>query len=111
MLSRKYCCCTRDGERVSNLYTSLTEQRKEDAARAIRELVREIVLLPDANGQLTIDLKGELAEMLSFAVERTKKIALPEPALINSAISQESVVAGACNHLDLQLEKLLSTVL
>ncbi len=84
---------------VANLNESLQqEETKAEAAEIIRSLVDEIVLVPE-NGELRIDLKGELAGILSLATGNKK------PAThVYDGLEQIKVVAGArnqrCLHLD-----------
>ena len=76
--------------KVANLNESLQqEDTKAEAAEIIRNLVDEIVLVPE-NGHLRIDLKGELAGILSFASGKKK------PAThVGDGLEQIKMVAGA----------------
>ena len=79
--------------KVANLNESLQqEDTKAEAAEIIRNLVDEIVLVPE-NGHLRIDLKGELASILSFASDKKK------PAThVGDGLEHIKMVAGARNH-------------
>ncbi|MFQ5928047.1 MAG: recombinase family protein, partial [Terriglobia bacterium] len=76
--------------KVANLNETLQqEETKAEAAEIIRSLVDEIVLVPE-NGELRIDLKGELAGILSLASANKK------PAThVYDGLEQIKVVAGA----------------
>ena len=85
--------------KVANLNESLQqEDTKAEAGEIIRNLVDEIVLVPE-NGDLRIDLKGELAGILSFASDKKK------PAThVGDGLEQIKMVAGAGNHRELTLQ-------
>jgi hypothetical protein len=85
-------------EKVATLHLALEQpSTRAEAFEIIRSLVDEIVLTPE-NGELRIDLKGDLAAILSLS-ENRKKLA-PE---IQSELSQFKMVAGARNHRELTL--------
>ena len=66
----------------------------------IRSLIDEIGLVPD-DGELPIEIKGELAGILDLCQEGTKR----EPGGLSTAglAEQIKMVAGGRNHLDLLL--------
>jgi hypothetical protein len=76
-----------------------------DALQAIRRLIDKIVLTP-VEGAPRIDLHGEAAAILQFAAAGKR-----DQRLLEQNDKQLVVVAGARNHLDLQLKDLLSAVL
>ncbi len=61
---------------VEELYAALqedSEARRMGAADVLRSLVQEIVLTPDtASGELQIEVHGDLAGILTIALERKK---------------------------------------
>ena len=82
-----------DGYRrkVANLHEALEhEDTKAEATEIIRNLIDEIVLVPE-NGELRIDLKGELAGILALATDKKK------PAEHRDGLEQIKLVAGARN--------------
>src|SRR5262245_8112661 len=79
--------------RVSDLHVTLNaEESRAEAAEVIRSLVEEVTLTPE-DGELRIDLKGELAGILELAAD-SKKPATQR----RSGLEQIKMVAGACNH-------------
>jgi hypothetical protein len=74
----------------------------------LRGLIDRIELRPrsDAKGVDAV-LHGDLAEILSLCEEAPRKRKLPEA---KGSGSQLSLVAGARNRLDLQLQELLATI-
>ncbi len=75
--------------KVANLREALeTEDTKAEVIEIIRSLIDEIALVPE-NGELRIDLKGELAGILALASD-TKK-----PADHRDGLEQIKLVAGA----------------
>ncbi|MVA64299.1 recombinase family protein [Agrobacterium vitis] len=77
--------------RTQQLYETLqddSEEKRVEAANVIRSLVEDIVLTP-VGGKVEIDVRGDLAGILTIAVERKKP---RDGALFGS---QESLVAGA----------------
>lgn len=84
-------------EQVAALAEALTsEELRGEAADLLRSLIESIVLSPNSEGGLDIDLHGDLAGILSLAT--AKKGADQGPDL-----QQVKMVAGACNHLNLRL--------
>jgi site-specific DNA recombinase len=82
-------------EKVATLASALQNADScSEAAEALRGLVDAIVLVPAGN-ELRIELKGNLAAMLSAAQNAKRS---PEGDLS----LQIALVAGACNHLDLE---------
>ena len=90
---------------MADLYRSKVEElaaalQREDtrleASEMLRGLIDSIVLIPD-EGQLRIELKGNLAAMLA-AAQKTKRS--PETGDLFVPIQ---LVAGACNRRYLQL--------
>jgi len=81
-------------EQVGALHDALqdvTEATRLKAGEILRSLVKEIVLKP-GNGELNIDVRGDLAGILAVSL-KTKAPALEAGA------SQFEMVAGARNHL------------
>ncbi len=70
----------------------------------IRSLISEIRLVP-VDGVIAIELTGDLAGILAISAGPTG-----EGSAVSKAL-QIKMVAGACNHLDLQLNRLLSALL
>ena len=70
----------------------LQEGTRTEATEILRGLIDEISLTPE-NGELRIDLRGELASILKLAVG-SKKLATEDGEL-----EQIKVVAGVRNHL------------
>ncbi len=70
------------------------ESTQAEAMDLIRSLVDEIELTPE-NGELRIDLKGELAGILNLCTESKK----PGPLSGTGLVEQVKMVAGALNHL------------
>ena len=66
-----------------------------EATEALRGLIDAIILTPSA-GELRIDLKGNLAAMLSAATNAKRS---PETGDLSL---QVEMVAGACNQLNLE---------
>jgi site-specific DNA recombinase len=71
-------------------------KRVRRASEALRGLIDAIVLTPD-EGQLRIELKGNLAAMLSAATNAKRS---PETG---DLVLRVEMVAGACNQRYLQL--------
>jgi len=70
----------------------------------IRGLIDAVILTP-VNGELEIELRGDLASILALSKTGTNKaFSTTEKAL------QIKMVAGARNRLDLQLQELLATI-
>jgi site-specific DNA recombinase len=95
-------------EKVQQLEEALNEPSiREEAAEVLRSLIDRVELRPRGRGQgLDALLYGDLVEILGFC-GKDKKKQLPEG---KSSGGQLSVVAGTCNHLDLQLRELVQTV-
>ncbi len=87
---------------VEELYAALQEDceaRRMSAADVLRSLVKEIVLTPDAeSGELQIEVHGDLAGILTIALERKK------PA-DGAGGSQVEMVAGTCSNQKLRTQK------
>jgi hypothetical protein len=66
----------------------------------IRELIEEIRLVPE-DGKLRAELYGELAALINLANEHPRS---------KGTGVQITLVAGARNRLDLQLQELLATI-
>lgn len=100
-----------------------TPETRAEASQHLRAMIDKIVLTPnDAGDDLTIDLIGDLAGILSVATSsdsdrvaaelskiqpvqqglRAETQTAPEGAVLSAysrdATSQEVLVAGACNH-------------
>ncbi len=83
--------------RIASLSEALGRaDTRTEAAQVVRSLVGAIELVPEG-GQLAIVLRGDLAAMLSFAADGSKKPGAPCGAagLSRGLLSQESLVAGA----------------
>ena len=89
--------------RVANLHEALARPGAgQEAVEAIRSLVERVVLVP-TNDRLVIDLYGEIGPIRKLAMAQQGK------AVLGPDAEQLVMVAGACNHLDLQLQKLIQT--
>lgn len=78
---------------VAELYEALhddSDSKRMEAAGVLRSLVKEIVLTPE-DGHLQIDVRGDLAGILSISLER-KRLAR------GASQSQFELVAGARNY-------------
>ncbi|UXT21138.1 recombinase family protein [Agrobacterium tumefaciens] len=76
--------------RVQQLYETLrddSEEKRVEAADVIRSLVEDIILTP-VDGKVEIDVRGDLAGILTLSVERKNPAA-------SAAGSQVKMVAGA----------------
>jgi len=86
--------------KVENLSALLVDpQRKSEAFEIIRGLIDEVCLVPD-NGELRIDLRGELAGILNLCDSKTKPASSYE-----ERAKQVKLVAGARSQLYLLFEK------
>ena len=86
---------------VADLHTALDDpQARTEAAEILRGLVERIAVRGDAQGHV-VELTGDIVKLL----------ALPGDTVPSPFESSVKVVAGARNHLDLQLTRLLSAVL
>ncbi|MGE8585887.1 MAG: hypothetical protein ACN6O9_24290, partial [Agrobacterium tumefaciens] len=65
-----------------------SEDQRIEAAQVLRTLVEDIILTP-VDGKIEIDVRGDLAGILTIAVERKK------PQEGASSVSQVKMVAGA----------------
>lgn len=87
---------------VEELYAALqedSEARRMGAADVLRTLVQEIVLTPDAeSGELQIEVRGDLAGILTIALGRKK------PA-DGAGGAQVEMVAGTCSNQKLRTQK------
>ncbi len=80
--------------KVAALHVALQcDETRLEAAEIIRSLVDEIVLTPE-NGELRIDLRGELAGILAMSTGSKKPA-----AQTHDGLEQIKMVAGARNHL------------
>jgi site-specific DNA recombinase len=97
-------------ERVRQLETALNDPAiRDEAADVLRSLVDRIELHPRSEGKgVDASLHGDLAQILVFCDEAHRAGKLPKAW---ASGSQLSVVAGARNHLDLQLRTLTSLAL
>lgn len=68
---------------------------RNEAAERIRALITAVVLTPEGSNGLTITLKGDLAAILAFAADKKNATAHPERGVLQSFLSQDSLVAGA----------------
>ena len=81
--------------RITSLSEALgREDTRAEAAQVVRSLVSAIELMPEG-GELAIVLRGDLAAMLSFAANGSKRPGAPRRAAGLNLLSQGSVVAGA----------------
>jgi hypothetical protein len=86
---------------VANLHRALSDpEARTEAAAILRGLIDRITLLGDNDGHLVV-LAGDIVKLLS----------LPGGQIPASFESSVKVIAGARNHLDLQLKSLLSAAL
>lgn len=79
--------------RVQQLYETLqddAEERRIEAADVLRSLVEDIILTP-VDGKVEIDVRGDLAGILTLSVQRKNPAA-------DAAGSQVKMVAGARNY-------------
>jgi site-specific DNA recombinase len=89
-------------EQVSHLHMALreeTEEKRLEAGEVLRSLVQRIVLTPE-NGELKIELIGDLAGILTIAVKggaasQTQKSRPGRAAVLSNLASQVEMVAGA----------------
>jgi site-specific DNA recombinase len=89
-------------EQVTHLHTALreeTEEKRLEAGEVLRSLVQRIVLTPE-NGELKIELIGDLAGILTIAVKgegpsQTQKSRPGRAAVLSNLASQVEMVAGA----------------
>jgi hypothetical protein len=82
-------------DQVANLAQALNqEENRAEAADLLRSLVDRIILTPNAQGRLEIDLYGDLAGILSLAANA-------KGPLDESGPLQDKLVAGMRNHLAL----------
>jgi hypothetical protein len=80
---------------------------RAQAAQAIRSLIERVVLLPDPDsGEIKPTLEGELGTILEWVTQQTTNTGRTRMRGVSV-----SVVAWACNRLDLQLMRLLSVTL
>ena len=83
-------------QRIAALHEALQDEAsKAEAFEVLRSLIDRVTLVPE-DGQLAIVLRGELAAMLAFSANK-KRSAIERTDLE----AQLSLVAGACNQLDL----------
>ena len=84
--------------KVTELAKALQEpDTRSEATEALRGLVDAIVLIPDPIGEtLQIELRGNLAAMLGATVQTKRSPESDDLSL------QVSLVAGACNMLNLE---------
>jgi site-specific DNA recombinase len=76
-------------QKVSDLHATLNrDDARTDAAAVLRDLIDEVRLVLE-NGDLAIELRGDLAEILSLANKNPRRV---------SAGVQVTLVAGARNH-------------
>ncbi len=97
-------------EKVQQLEDALNDPAiRDEAADVLRSLIDRIELHPrDCDKGVDATLHGALAQILTLCGGTDGKGKLPEAG---TSGSQLSVVAGARNHLDLQLRGLLATVI
>ena len=77
-------------QQVANLAEALNaEENRAEAAEVIRSLVDRIIMTPNDNGQLEIDLHGDLAGILSMAANKDRPLEESDPS-----VQQVKMVAG-----------------
>lgn len=83
-------------QRIADLHEALQDPaEKARAFEVLRSLIDRVTLVPE-DGQLAIVLRGDLAAMLAFSANKKR------PACERTDLeAQLSLVAGACNQLDL----------
>ena len=88
--------------KVEQLHETLADPALRDGALGIlRSLVESVVMHPRENG-FTVELVGEIANMVALALEpRTNKTASCKAAVPDTYRRSVKVVAGARNHLNL----------
>ncbi|WP_336974624.1 recombinase family protein [Sphingobium aromaticiconvertens] len=82
-------------DNLSQALDHTDETQRFEAAEVIRSLIDEIILVPE-EGELKIDVRGDLAGILSIALERKK------PA--SGAGFKRPMASGDCDHLKSQFE-------
>lgn len=83
-------------QRVEHPHEALRDDgMRGDAFELIRSLIDEVRLVPE-DGQLRVELRGELAGILALAIDRKD----PGGLSPTGVAQQIKVVAGARNHLD-----------
>jgi hypothetical protein len=86
---------------VADLHTALDDpEARTEAAEILRRLVERITVRAGAQGHV-VELTGDIVKLLALPCD-------PVPSPFESSVK---VVAGARNHLDLQLAKLLAATL
>ena len=82
-------------QRVAALHEALQDEgSKAEAFEVLRSLIDRVTLVPE-DGQLAIELRGDLAAMLAFSANKKR------PAIERTDLeAQLSLVAGARNHRD-----------
>jgi site-specific DNA recombinase len=79
---------------TSALHESLQgEDGKAEAAELFRTLVDQVTLVPE-DDRLAIVLRGDIAAMLRFAAGKKNPALVSEGGVLESLLSQESLVAG-----------------
>jgi site-specific DNA recombinase len=96
-------------EKVQQLEQALNGSNiRNEATDVLRSLIDRIELRPKGEGQgIAATLHGDLAQILALCDDSDGKQKLPKAG---ASGSQLSVVAGVRNRLDLQLQKLLATI-
>jgi len=90
-------------QRVASLQDALhAPSSRDEAFDAIRSLIDEIRLVPDA-GALRIEIKGELASILELCQEAHNKNKKPGSLSTTGLAEQIKMVAGKGNHRQLTL--------
>jgi hypothetical protein len=80
--------------RIAQLCESLNdEEGMPRAAEVLRTLIDQIRLVPSA-GKLVIDLRGDLAAILTFASDKKRPDVLSDAGLLGDLLSPETLVAG-----------------
>jgi site-specific DNA recombinase len=80
--------------RIAQLCESLNdEEGMPRAAEVLRTLIDQIRLVPSA-GKLVIDLRGDLAAILTFASDKKRPDVLSDAGLLGDLLSPVSLVAG-----------------
>ncbi|MPY75466.1 MAG: hypothetical protein GEU87_14525 [Alphaproteobacteria bacterium] len=86
--------------KLERLHDALADPAVRDEALGIlRGLIERVVMHPNEDG-FTVELVGEIANMVTLALgPQTKKAASGEAAVPDAYRRSVKVVAGACNHL------------
>jgi len=79
---------------------------RDEAIQILRGLLERVVIT-SAETSFEVEIVGEIAHMIEMGMDEGKK---KGPVLNERMARSVKMVAGACNRLDLQLQKLLAIV-